>query len=169
MRNVQERNKNISDLCTNMLNMGFIFLASIPTVLIMIYFDSPNLLTGPGEWCLYFAHFGIQWVVSILFPTTFYARNPGLRTDVGKWFKDTFCQTNVLWWLRCGGHLDKTRREFQKIEKSDHIALQDISYKEDREEMWINSHIFCGADSIIINRVNFFAMESWQNVWGRLT
>ena len=113
----QERNKNISDLCTNMLNMGFIFLASIPTALTMVYFCSEELLSGFGEWCLYFGHFGITFVVAIIFPSTYYARNPGLRQGVLRRIRESELVSS---W-ECP---TKARRPFQTVQRSDDIALE---------------------------------------------
>lgn len=82
----EQTRRNVADLCTSMLAMGLIFASSIPTVLIMTYFDGRDLTMQPGLSVLYFSHFGIQFVTSIPLPLIYYARNDGLRQAVIKEF-----------------------------------------------------------------------------------
>ena len=57
-----------------MLSMAFVFLASIPTVLMMAHFDPLDLVEPPTSLCVYLAHFGLQFTVSIPLTLTYYYR-----------------------------------------------------------------------------------------------
>ena len=79
-RSFEPENQNLSTLCTSVLGMGLVFASSIPTLLVMSYFDPWDLNnTSLGRSCLFFSHFGIQFVTSIPFPLMYYQRNEGLK------------------------------------------------------------------------------------------
>ena len=65
---------NMSLFVYSMLSMVFVFLASIPTVLIMAHFEPLDLTRPPASLCVYLAHFGLQFTVSIPLTITYYYR-----------------------------------------------------------------------------------------------